>query len=64
MIRNYFKITWRSLWKDKKLTALNLIGLSIAFYSGILLCIYGIHELSYKQFYKNNYDRIFYCCPN
>lgn len=58
MIRNYFKIAWRNLWKDKTFTLLNLFGLSVAFGVAILLSVYALFELSYDQFH-NNGDRIY-----
>ena len=53
MIRNYFKIAWRSLWKEKIFTFLNVFGLSVAFGAAILLSIYSFFELSYNKFHEN-----------
>lgn len=43
MLKNYFKIAWRSLFKNKFHTSLNLAGLIIGFTIGIvvLLIVYG-----------------------
>lgn len=53
MINNYLKIAWRSLWKEKTFTFLNVFGLSVAFGAAILLCIYSLFELSYNKFHIN-----------
>ncbi|MCX2681746.1 ABC transporter permease [Galbibacter sp. EGI 63066] len=53
MIKNYFKIALRNLWKDKTFTGLNILGLTVAFTVAILLSIYALFELSYDRFHKN-----------
>lgn len=53
MIRNYFKIALRNLWKHKTFTALNIVGLSVAFAVAILLSMTAFFELSYNKFHKN-----------
>jgi ABC-type antimicrobial peptide transport system permease subunit len=58
MIRNYIKIAWRSLWKEKTFTFLNVFGLSVAFGAAILLSIYSLFELSFNKFHENA-DNIF-----
>ena len=56
MFRNYFKIGWRNLWKEKTFTFLNIFGLSVAFGAAILLSIYALFGLSYNNFHKNADD--------
>lgn len=58
MIRNYIKIAFRNLWKNKTYTAINIIGLSVAFGSSILLYLTSAYELSFDNFHKDS-DRIF-----
>lgn len=53
MFRNYFKIGWRNLWKEKTFTFLNIFGLSVAFGAAILLSMYSLFELSYNKFHEN-----------
>lgn len=53
MLKNYLKIGWRNLMKDKTFTALNIVGLSVAFGVAILLSMAGFYELSYDGFHKN-----------
>ncbi|HET7361149.1 MAG TPA: ABC transporter permease, partial [Salinimicrobium sp.] len=52
MIKNYFKIAWRNLRKNKTFTFLNIIGLSVAFGVAILLSMTAFFELSYDKFHK------------
>ncbi|CAL65691.1 ABC transporter permease [Christiangramia forsetii] len=58
MFRNYLKIAWRSLWKEKTFTFLNVFGLSVAFGAAILLSIYSLFELSFNKFHEHG-DNIF-----
>ena len=58
MFKNYIKIAWRNLIKDKTFTGLNILGLSIAFAAAILLSIASIYELSFDNFHENK-DRLF-----
>lgn len=59
MLRNYLKIAFRKLWKNKAHTAINIIGLSVAFGSSILLYLTASYEFSYDTFHKDA-DRV-YC---
>lgn len=56
MIRNYFKLAWRNLLKDKIFTVLNIFGLSVAFGVAILLSVYALFQLSYDQFHENSHS--------
>ena len=49
MLRNYFKIAIRNLWKHKTFTVTNIIGLAIAFGATLLLSQTAFHELSFDQ---------------
>ncbi|MEM1002482.1 MAG: ABC transporter permease [Bacteroidota bacterium] len=53
MFKNYLKIAIRNLWKGKTFTALNVIGLSVAFCVAILLSISALDDLSENQFHEN-----------
>ncbi len=58
MIRNYFKIAWRNLWRSKAFSAINILGLSIGLACCILMFLFIQHELSYDKFHgqaKNIY---------
>ena len=58
MLRNYFKIAWRTLWKNRTHTVINVLGLSVAFGSALLLCLTSAFELSYDRFHTDH-GRIF-----
>ncbi len=57
MIKHYFKIALRNLWKKKVFSVINLTGLSIGLTSCLLITLYIQHELSYDEFQKKG-DRI------
>ena len=57
MIRNYFKIAFRYLQKNKLYSFVNIIGLAIGITSCILIGLYIWHEQSFDRFHKNG-DRI------
>ncbi len=53
MIKNYLKIAWRNLIKNKVFTTANIVGLTLAFAVSILLAMNALFELSYDQFHEN-----------
>lgn len=53
MASNYFKTTWRSLWKDRLFAVLNLIGLSVALACVLLIYLWGADEISVDKFHAN-----------
>jgi ABC-type antimicrobial peptide transport system permease subunit len=53
MIKNYLKIAWRNLVKNKVFTLANIVGLTSAFAVAILLAMTALFELSYDQFHEN-----------
>jgi len=57
MFKNYFKITFRNLWKNKTASFINVFGLTVGLTSCLLIGIYLQHELSYDKFEQNG-DRI------
>lgn len=54
MLKNYFKIAWRSLMKAKGFSFINIAGLGIAISACILISVYILHETSYDQFVPNS----------
>jgi len=50
MIRNYLKIAWRNLIKDRQFTILNLIGLSSGLACTLLIWLWVSGELKIDQF--------------
>ncbi|HEY1872706.1 MAG TPA: ABC transporter permease, partial [Chitinophagaceae bacterium] len=53
MFKNYFKIAWRNLWKNKTSSAINILGLTIGLTCCLLIALYIRHELSYDDFEVN-----------
>lgn len=58
MIKNYFKIAFRNLWKNKGYSAINIFGLAIGLATCLLITLYVTDELSYDKHFKNS-DRIY-----
>ena len=50
MIKNYFKIAFRNLLKNKTSSAINIFGLTIGLTSCLLIALYIQQELSYDKF--------------
>ena len=53
MIKNYLKTLWRNMQKNKLHTAINIIGMSVAFTCSILLTVMVYNEFSFDQFHEN-----------
>ena len=53
MLKNYFKIAWRNLRKNKFFSAINISGLSIGLAVGIMLLLWVQDELNFDGFHKN-----------
>jgi putative ABC transport system permease protein len=57
MIRNYLKIAWRNLVKNKVHSFINVAGLSVGMAVAMLIGLWIWDELSFNRYFKN-YDRI------
>jgi putative ABC transport system permease protein len=58
MIKNYFIIAWRNLWKNKTFSAINIFGLSVGVAAFLLIINYLRFEYSYDDAHEKK-DRIF-----
>ena len=58
MIRNYLKIALRSLWKNKAIAAINIIGLSLGLACFSLFLLHVVDEHSFERMHENA-DRIY-----
>ena len=58
MIKNYFKITWRSLLRQKLYSAINIGGLAIGIATFIQMFLYVEHERSFDHFFPHG-DQIY-----
>ena len=59
MIGNYFEISWRSLWKNKFYSALNIVGLSFGLAS-VMTRVFVVFEYYSADSDLKNKDQIFY----
>src|SRR5215210_803529 len=53
MLKNYFKIAWRNMKKNKVFSFINILGLSVGLSCCLLIAIYLYHEFSYDTYHKN-----------
>ena len=58
MFKNYIKIAWRSMVRQKLYTIINILGLGIGLTCFILIFLFVRHEHSFDRFYSD-YDQIF-----
>ena len=50
MFRNYLKIAFRNLWKNKTFSFINIAGLAIGLSCFLLIALYVLDELSFDKF--------------
>jgi putative ABC transport system permease protein len=58
MLKNYVKVAWRNLTKQKGLSFINVFGLAVGISCFCLFLLYAVNEFSYDRFHENA-DRIF-----
>ncbi len=54
MIRNFFKVAFRNLSRNKAFSIINIAGLSIGMASAILILLWVQNEISYDRFHANS----------
>ncbi|MEP6724874.1 MAG: ABC transporter permease, partial [Bacteroidota bacterium] len=59
MLKNYFKIAWRNLWKNKVFSAINIAGLSAGIAFALLIGGYVWGELQVNKQLKNEGQQYF-----
>lgn len=57
MLKNYFKVAFRNILKNKVYSFINIAGLAVGMAACILIALYVINEESYDRLHKNA-DRI------
>lgn len=57
MLKNYFKIAWRNLFKSKTSSFINISGLAVGLTVTILISLWIKDEVGYNTYHKN-YNRI------
>ena len=58
MFKNFFKVAYRNLLRNKGFSAINITGLAIGMAAAMLIFLWIQDEVSYDQFHKNK-DRIY-----
>jgi len=58
MIKNFFKVAYRTLLRNKGFSFINIFGLAVGMASAVLIVLWIQNELSYDQFHKNK-DRVY-----
>ena len=58
MIKNYLKIAWRNIRKNKTFSIINIAGLAIGLACFILIAMFVMDEISYDR-YNEKVDRIY-----
>jgi putative ABC transport system permease protein len=58
MIRNYLKIAFRNLWRQRVFSGINILGLAVGMAACFLIFLYVRFELSYDKFHSKA-DRIY-----
>lgn len=54
MLKNYLKIAFRSIWKDKFFSLLNISGLAIGIACCLLIMTYVNYEVSFDKHFENH----------
>ena len=58
MLKNYFKVAFRSLFRNKGFSLINISGLAIGMASAMLIMVWIYNEWSYDRFFSQT-DRIY-----
>jgi len=58
MFKNYIKIAWRNLIRNKAFSAINILGLAIGMASAILILLWIQNEVSHDRFHEKR-DRLY-----
>src|ERR1700712_894973 len=58
MLKNYFKIAFRNLWRHRVFSFINIMGLTVGLTAFFLIFMYVKFELSYDSF-NTKADRIY-----
>ncbi|MGF7037140.1 ABC transporter permease [Mucilaginibacter lappiensis] len=58
MIKNYIKIAWRNIWKNKVFSAINIVGLSVGMAACIVIMLFVFYEKSFDSMHSKNIYRL------
>ncbi|MDX2305756.1 MAG: FtsX-like permease family protein [Microscillaceae bacterium] len=54
MLKNYFKIAWRNLWRNRIFSLINLIGLALGIAAFVFILEYISYEYSYNRMHRQS----------
>lgn len=55
MLKNFIKIAWRNLWKNKGYAGINILGLSLGIACSVLIFTLVSYHLSFDNFHPDKY---------
>lgn len=58
MMTNHLKITWRTLWKNKGYSSINIVGLALGVSVAIIMGLWISSEINFDRFYSTS-DRLY-----
>jgi ABC-type antimicrobial peptide transport system permease subunit len=58
LLANYFKLSWRTLMKNKAFSFINVTGLAVGMASAVIISLWILNDLSTEQFHSKK-DRIY-----
>ena len=53
MFKTYFKTSWRSLWKNKTTSIINITGLAVGMTAAVLIFLWVQNEMSFDNYHKD-----------
>lgn len=53
MLKNYFKIAWRNLWKNKLFSLINVISLAIGLSASFVIGLMVYYDFTFDKFHKD-----------
>src|SRR5690606_8617981 len=54
MIKNYFKIAWRNLWKNKLFSLINILSLAIGISASFVIGLMVYYDFTFDTFHKDS----------
>ena len=54
MFKNYIKVAFRNLWKNKAYNLINILGMALGFAAFLLILMYVNYERSYDEIFPNH----------
>ena len=55
MLRNYLKIAFRNVWKNKVFSIINILGLSIGLSAAFVIGAMVFYDLTFDNFHSESY---------